>query len=591
MNKPSVTQKPSLKPVRTLVEMLRFKAETKPDALLYKFLVDGETEEENMTYGELEQRVRRLATWLQERNMAGERALLLFPPGLDFIVAYFACLFAGVIAVPSYPPRLNRPSPRIQTIVSDAQATIALTNSEILSSMEQRFEHTPDLKALHWLDTSSLSPGIEDKWQMPNINSDTLAFIQYTSGSTSHPKGVMVSHANLLHNLELIYQSFALKQETKGSLWLPNYHDMGLIGGILEPVYFGGQVVLMSPFHFLQRPIRWLQAISKFQCDTAGAPNFAFDLCVDKTTPEQRQELDLHCWKLAFCGAEPVRSITLDRFTKAFAVSGFEKKAFCSCYGLAEATLIVTATEPQSIPPVFAFNRNILAHGQVALASSDSLDRQEFVSCGHPRLDTQVAIVNPETLQRCENDEVGEIWISGGSIAKGYWNRLEETESTFHAHIEGEDGRNWMRTGDLGFVLDDNLFITGRSKDLIIIRGSNHYPQDIELTVEQCHFALEPAGGASFSVQVDDEEKLVIVHELSRQYRNADQAAIFQAIRRSISENHDLQVDAIVLLKPLSLPKTSSGKVQRHLCKRYFLEDTLEKLGEWRMPIKNAGIV
>ncbi len=585
-------RQPSLPPQRfygqknTVVDHFLAQVEAHPDDVLYTYLLDGESEENRITYAELERRARRVAAWLQDRRMAGERALLLYPPGLEFIEAYMGCLFAGVVAVPSYPPRINRPSPRIQRIVADSHATIVLTTHEIFSSMEARFEHTPDLQTLTWLDTATLADGLEESWRPPAINSESLAFLQYTSGSTSQPKGVMVSHGNLLHNMELFHQGFRLREGVIGVIWLPNYHDMGLIGGLLGPMYVGGQSILMSPLYFLQRPLRWLQAISRYRGEVSGGPNFAYDLCVDKTTPEQRAELDLSCWEVAFSGAEPIREETLERFSNAFAVAGFRRNSFYPCYGLAEATLFVSGGDGPSIPVVYSFSRNVLGKGHVVPVEKASSDTQTFIGCGFAHLEEKIVIVDPETLQSCPPDTIGEIWVSGKSMAKGYWGQPEETERTFCAFVADTGEGPFMRTGDLGFIFANELFIAGRKKDLIIIRGTNHYPQDIEATVEKSHPALEPAGGAAFSVDVDGEEQLVVVSELSRTQRNADQKEIFLAIRRAISENHDLQVNAILLLRPLSVPKTSSGKIQRHACKLGYLEGTLEVVGEWRMPAR-----
>jgi len=573
---------------QTLVELLQMRAQQYADKTLFTFLTDGEDEKEEITYAQLDQRARRVAAWLQQQDLMGERALLLFPPGLDFIITYMGCLYAGVVAVPSYPPRLNRPSPRIQTIVTDSDSAVVLTTSEIYASMEQRFEHTPDLAALRWLSTPTLPPGLEASWQEPGINAQTLAFLQYTSGSTSQPKGVMVSHENLLHNMEMIRQSFRVEEGKIEIVWLPNFHDMGLIGGILSPIYINLYTVLMSPFHFLQRPLRWLQAVSKYRGNITGGPNFAYDLCVERTTPEQRQELDLSCWENAYCGAEPVRLATLNRFAEAFRVAGFKQDTFFPCYGLAEATVFVSGGDGPGPLVEHHFSRDSLENSKVIPAIPGSQDAQAFVNCGHAHLDEKIMIVNPDTMERCEDGDIGEIWVSGEHIAKGYWGLEEVTRNTFKAHTRDTGEGPFMRTGDLGFFYDGEFFIAGRSKDLIIIRGSNHYPQDIELTVEQCHPALQSSGGAAFSIDVDDEEQLVIVQELTRTQRNADQSEIFRTIRRALSENHDLQVYAIQLLKPLSVPKTSSGKIQRHACKQGFLEGTLEVYGEWRAPERSG---
>lgn len=575
----------------TLVDLLRSRAAESPDKLAYIFLLDGEVQEERITYGELHRQAQAIGAWLQSLGAAGERAVLLYPPGLGYIAAFFGCLYAGVVAVPAYPPRLNRPVPRIQGIVADSQAIVSLTTSAILENIEQRFEHAPDLKALHWLDTEKVPAGIEANWTPPAITGESLAFFQYTSGSTSQPKGVMLSHANLLYNLEMIRCGFHLEKDITGVLWLPSYHDMGLIGGILEPMYTGGMSVLMSPLFFLQRPYRWLEALSRYKGNVAGGPNFSYDLCIEKISPEQRQKLDLSHWQLAFSGAEPVRAGTLERFAATFAECGFRAEAFYPCYGLAEASLIVSGGDGPAKQTPVAFRRSALEEGRVVLAvegdnDGGAGDSQLMISCGQPLLEEKVVIANPHTLAPCAPDEIGEIWVSGQNVAQGYWRRPDETERTFGARLNGSGEGPFMRTGDLGFFHNGELFIAGRLKDLIIIRGSNHYPQDIELTVEQSHPGLQSGGGAAFSVTVGDEEQLVVVQELSRQQRNAPPDEIFRAIRRAVSENHDLQIHAVVLIKPLSIPKTSSGKIQRHACKAAFLDGSLETIAEWRAGMK-----
>lgn len=569
------------KPAATLVELLRWQAQERPDQLAYTFLLDGEVDQVAVTFAELDRQARATAAWLESQAATGERALLLYPPGLEYIAAFFGCLYAGVTAVPAYPPRLNRPAPRIQAIVADSEARFALTTSDILSNVARRFEHTPDLQSLHWLDTQQTPAGLENGWYNPDVQPETLAFLQYTSGSTSSPRGVMLSHANLLHNLEMIRQGFKIEYDPIGIIWLPSYHDMGLIGGILEPLYVGGSAVLMSPFYFLQRPLRWLEAITRYRGNITGAPNFAFDLCVDKITPEQKQGLDLSSLKVTFTGSEPVRAGTLERFAEAFAGCGFRRETYYPCYGLAEATLFVSGGDGPAEPLTYAFQRAALEREQVVEASAGQDDSQIFVSCGHLYGGQQLGIVDPRTSLRCQPGQVGEIWVSGASVARGYWNRPQETKSTFGAFVADTGEGPFLRTGDLGFIYDGHLFIAGRLKDLIIIRGSNHYPQDIELTVSQSHSALQADAGAAFSIQFGDEERLVVVQEVSRQHRHGSLEEVMRAIRRSVAENHDLQVHALVLIKPLSIPKTSSGKIQRHACKAAFLEGTLEVVEAW----------
>ena len=501
----------------TLVQLLQTRAAEDSDRLAYRFIQDNEAEIVTITYGELDRRARAIGAWLESFGASGERALLLYPSGLDYIAAFFGCLYAGVTAVPAYPPKLNRPVPRIQSIVDDSQASFALTTSTILHNIEQRFEHAPDLQALRWLNTEQVPAGLEADWRQPAISAETLAFLQYTSGSTSQPKGVMLSHANLMHNLKAIYHGFQLTPDSSGVFWLPSYHDMGLIGGILEPMYIGGPSTLMSPVSFLQRPVRWLEAISRYQGTTTGAPNFAYDLCVDKITPEQKETLDLRSCTLAFCGAEPIRPETLERFARTFEPCGLRRNVFYPCFGMAEGTLLVSGGEGPTEPRTFTIDRKSLERDRVVPAASEEAGSLTMVNCGKPVIDQKIVIVDPTTLERCVPDQVGEIWISGPSVAQGYWGLHEETKRTFQAYLSDTGEGPFLRTGDLGFLQNGELFVTGRLKDLIIIHGSNHYPQDIELTVEASHNALQPGGGAAFSVTDEGKEKLVIVQEVTRQ--------------------------------------------------------------------------
>ncbi|HEX9840752.1 MAG TPA: amino acid adenylation domain-containing protein [Anaerolineales bacterium] len=565
----------------TLVDLLRSRADQYPNRLAYRFIQDGETEVITITYGELDRQARAIGAWLEASGAGGERALLLYPPGLDYIASFFGCLYASVTAVPAYPPRLNRPVPRIQSIVADSHASFALTTSTILTSIEQRFAHTPGLQILHWLNTEQTPQGLEADWRDPDITSDTLAFLQYTSGSTRKPKGVMLSHGNLMHNLKAIQQGFQIDSSAAGVFWLPSYHDMGLIGGILEPMYVGGTSTLMSPVSFLQRPVRWLEAITRFRGTTTGAPNFAYDLCVDKVTPEQLETLDLSSWTLAFCGAEPIRPETLERFAQAFEVCGFQRSAFYPCYGLAESTLLVSGGDGPSEPRTLTLDRKALERDRVLPASPIMRETQTMISCGQAIIDQKIVIADPTTMARCDSNQVGEIWVSGPSVARGYWGLRDETRRTFQAHLVDTREGAFLRTGDLGFMQNGELYITGRLKDLIIIHGSNHYPQDIELTVESSHPALQPGAGAAFSVAEDGKECLVIVQEVTRQHRKTDLIEVVSAIRQAVAEKHDLQIFAIVLVKPMSIPKTSSGKIQRQACKKAFVEGILKVVGEW----------
>ncbi|MFW6070531.1 MAG: fatty acyl-AMP ligase, partial [bacterium] len=565
----------------TLVALLRARAAQNPEKLAYIFLEDGESDEIRITYGELDRRARAIAAWLQQQDAAGERALLLYPPGLDYIAAYFGCLYAGVVAVPAYPPRLNRPSPRIEGIVTDAQATLALTTSTILHKLERRFEHMPALAALRWLNSDDLPPDVEEAWTQPTIDADTLAFLQYTSGSTSAPKGVMVTHGNLMHNLGLIQRGFDIDSRARGVFWLPSYHDMGLIGGVLEPMYVDGLSVLMAPAAFLQRPVRWLQALSRYEGTTSGAPNFAYQMCIDKVSEEQCAELDLSRWAIAFCGAEPIRRETLAQFAEKFAPYGFSAEAFYPCYGLAEATLLVSGGDGPGAPRALRLRSDALAVDRVEVAAEDEEQAPTIVSCGYSRDEQQIRIVDPQTLTECGPDQVGEVWVAGGSVAQGYWGQQQATAETFQARLADSGEGPFLRTGDLGFLHEDELYVTGRLKDLIIIRGRNYFPNDIEKTVAESHEAFEMGMGAAFSVMVEGREALAVTYELKRSHRRADVDEVTAAARAAIASNHGLRPQAIALLKPLSIPRTSSGKIRRHACREGYLEGTLDVIGEW----------
>jgi acyl-CoA synthetase (AMP-forming)/AMP-acid ligase II/acyl carrier protein len=566
--------------IATLVDILDSKALHQPDKKAFTFLLDGETEEVSLTYRELDLQARAIAARLQDLGASGERALLLYPPGLEFISAFFGCLYAGVIAVPAYPPRPNRSLSRLQAILADAQAKVALTTTSLLSNIEQRFTQAPDLKVLHWLATDNVTNDLAKEWREPAISSNTLAFLQYTSGSTGTPKGVMVSHGNLLHNSAYIAHSFELTSKSVSVTWLPSFHDMGLIDGIIQPLYTGFLGVLMAPVSFLQRPIRWLQAISRYKATHCGGPNFAYDLCVRQITSEQRETLDLSSWCTAYNGAEPIRKETLERFAAAFKTCGFRASFLYPCYGMAEATLMVSGGLVTDEPVFCTVQADALEQNRVVEATEDAQSVRHLVGSGRARLDTKIIIANSELLTQCAPDEVGEIWVSGNSVAQGYWNRPEQTQTTFRAYLADSGEGPFLRTGDLGFLQDGELFVTGRLKDLIIIRGRNHYPQDIELTVEQSHPVLQASCGAAFTVEVKGQDRLVVACEVERtSRRNLDVDEVVGAIRKAVSEQHDLEVYGVLLLKTGSIPKTSSGKIQRHACKLGFLEESLSVVG------------
>ncbi|MBD2165167.1 fatty acyl-AMP ligase [Calothrix membranacea FACHB-236] len=564
--------------VTTLVDLLEYRASHQPEQTAYTFLADGITADSSFTYGELHQKAQAIAAYLQSQKAYQERVLLLYPPGLDFAAAFFGCLYAGAVAVPAYPPRPNQSIARLQAIAANAQAKIALTTQAVLALVQPQLQEFVDLRSLQWQATDNLNQNWAHDWRRVEVSSDSLAFLQYTSGSTSTPKGVMISHANLLHNSSLIYQSFQHSSESRGVIWLPAYHDMGLIGGILQPLYGGFPVFLMSPMIFLQKPFYWLQAISRYRATTSGSPNFAYDLCVRKITPEQRATLDLSSWEVAFNGAEPVRAETMEQFATLFAPCGFRREAFYPCYGMAETTLIIAGGDKAALPTVETVEENALKQHQV-IPSDNHLDSQNIVSCGQTLANLQVVIVNPENLTPCSPNEVGEIWVSGASVAQGYWHNPQATKEYFQAYLADSQQGPFLRTGDLGFLHQGELFVTGRLKDLIIIRGRNYYPQDIELTVAQAHPSLKLGAGAAFTIERENGARLVIVQEVERQYlRHLNVAEVVGKIREAVLQQHELQIHTVALIKTATLPKTSSGKVQRYACREQFLAQKLEIL-------------
>jgi acyl-CoA synthetase (AMP-forming)/AMP-acid ligase II/acyl carrier protein len=572
----------------TLVDLLRRRAVEHPDRQLFTFLIDGENADARLTFGELDRGARAIGSLLEQSTEPGSRALLIFPADLAFIVAFFGCLFAGVIAVPTYPPqtRTKRSLEKLRTIVKDVQPSIILTTSSLLSAVEGLFTLAEeDLEGTRLVTTDSIDLSLAEFWEPPTIDADTLAFLQYTSGSTGLPKGVMLTHGNLLYNLSIIHEWLGVTPKSTAVSWLPPYHDMGLIGMLLAPIYAGVSNSIMAPAAFLQRPYRWLQAITKTKATISGGPNFAYDLVTRKVTAEQKATLDLSSWELAFNGAETVRWETFERFAEAFESCGFHRDAMFTCYGMAEGSLMVTGGTKGVPPPVLALEASALEQNRVVEVPADSEGARTFVGCGKAVRGQKVIIVNRETLLQCLPDEIGEIWVSGPSIAKGYWQRPQETADTFQGFIADTGEGPFLRTGDLGFLKNGELFVTGRLKDLIIIRGRNHYPQDIEVTVEQSHPALRPGCGIAFSLDIQGEERLMIVHEVERRYWNVDIKDVAESVRKAVAEQHDLQVYGLALIKTASIPKTSSGKLQRRATRQKYLSHELQILSEWTLSL------
>jgi acyl-CoA synthetase (AMP-forming)/AMP-acid ligase II len=558
--------------VETLVDLLRLREMETPDRTAFRFLPDGLAVTKELTYAELGVRVRAIAAELQARLAPGSRALLVYPPGLEFVCAFLGCLHAGVIAVPVYPPRGHDVDPRIRSIALDAAPALGLAPASMLPIGTV----PPPLAGLSpgmaWLATDSVDPAGQADWRQWTSTPSTVAHLQYTSGSTAAPTGVIVSHHNLLRNLLDMHQGWRHEPESVILSWLPHFHDMGLVYGVLEPLFAGIPGYLMPAIAFIQRPIRWLQAITTFEVTHSVAPNFAYDLCTRKIKAADRDRLDLSRWHVAINGAEPIRAETLKQFAAYFASCGFREEAFCPGYGLAEATLKVTSSRRGEPVRYARVDGDALDLGRAEARPSDDMQARTLVGCGRSEIDTEVVIADPATSRALGNGAVGEVWVGGSTVAAGYWQLPERTATSFAATLADTGRGPFLRTGDLGFILDGELFINGRLKDMLIIRGQNHYPQDIELTVEACHAAFRQNGCAAFAVSVEGEERLVVAQELEREAREVDVEELIGLARQAVAEAHEIGVYDMVFLRPGGIPRTSSGKIQRHACRRAYLD-------------------
>ncbi|MFF3686856.1 fatty acyl-AMP ligase [Streptomyces sp. NPDC002187] len=566
----------------SLVDLLTTHALQQPDRTAYRYLVTGDCDGEiqDLSYGRLAGRSRAVAAWLQERGLAGSRAMLLYPPGLEFICGYLGCLSAGVVAVPGVPPQgrsqNHRAVTRMRRLIADADAKVILGGREVIAALGAMVEHLPELDGITCVATEDIPDDAAGSWREPDLTADSVAFLQYTSGSTSAPRGVMVTHGNLLDNQRVITERMGHTPDTIAEYdhelfvsWLPVYHDMGLIGPVLNTVHLGVTATLFSPLHFLQQPARWLTALDRYRPHTSGGPNFAYELCLKHATPDLLDGLDLSRWRVAFNGAEPVRAATLRRFTETFGAAGFRREALYPCYGLAEATLMVTGSSVTA-PPALIEAAETGPHAGAADAAA--------VSSGRPGPGTTVVIADPERQEEVPEGEVGEIWVGGASVAKGYWRNALATRETFRATLKDRQGR-FLRTGDLGFLRGGELFVTGRLKDLMVIDGRNHYPQDLELSAEMSHWALRPGCTAAFSVDggVQGEQPVVVAETAPEAAGESEK--ITDLIRSSIGTAHGLSVHDIVLVRPGTIPKTSSGKIQRHASREAYLAGTLSVVG------------
>lgn len=599
----------------TLLDILAQRAKETPNQTAYLFLKDEETISDRLTYQDLADKALAIATGLQQLGATGERVLLLYPPGLEFIEALFGCFAAGMIAVPAYPPRPNQSLKRLQSIVKNSQAKLSLSLTKIQANQDNK-NYLGDLTEIDSRQLAQMNP---QDWKPLKLTPDTLGILQYTSGSTGNPKGVMVSHGNLMSNCEDLSRGWHHEPDSTLVSWLPTFHDLGLVYGILTPLWRGFPSYLLSPLSFLLKPISWLKIISRYQATHSAAPNFAYDLCVRKFKPEDGENLDLTSWKMTLNGAQPVKAETLTSFSQTFAPYGFKPQTFSPGYGLAEATLKVAAVRDKDDPLLLIVEKNDFQKNQVKVVKQSTLSllnaenpllnnyqnqeaflkkaspisqekktnmlldeelkTQILVSCGESEIDTEIQIINPQTLVPSDANEIGEIWVRGATVSQGYWNNLAATQLTFQAYCSDSKEGPFLRTGDLGFLYQGQLFVTGRLKDLIIIEGRNHYPQDIESTVENTDLALRKEACAAFSVEIKGEERLVIVAEIERSYaRKIDEVALKRKIREAIAIEHDIRVDKIALIRQNCLPKTSSGKIQRQLCRSLFLNGQLELL-------------
>jgi 8-amino-7-oxononanoate synthase len=567
-------------PKNSLVDSLRFWANTCPNKVAL-VVTDGESEGDfSMTYAELDHGARAVAVRILAKHPTGSRCLLLYPPGtIEFVVGFFGCLYAGCVAVPAYPPRRNRKGARIQSIAEDCQARVALTTTEALAQLLKDEGTRAETQNIDMIGTDAIDRSIAIQFTDIPIDSLSLAILQYTSGSTGQPKGVMLTHENVLRNCEIISSLFDARHNNVGVSWLPTYHDMGLVGGILSPLFLGATMVLMSPMTFLQRPVRWLRSISRYKAGTSGGPNFAYQLCVDKVTDEEMQGLDLSSWRVAFNGAEPVRASTLLQFSRRFGEVGFQHTSHFPCYGMAETTLIVTGGPSHEPPVIRSFDGRQLDARIVAPVEPASPGSRELVGCGVCTSNERLLIVDPETLSQLPENEIGEIWVDSPSTGLGYWGKPEVSDEVFRATTREGDGP-YLRTGDLGFVSEGQLFVAGRVKDLIIVRGVNRYPQDIEQTVEDCHESIQSSAAAAFADDHGPRERLIITVEVQRSLED-DWNPVVQAIRRSVTAAHEIPPDAVVLVRHGSLPRTSSGKIQRHACLSAFREGSLRVVHQW----------
>ncbi|MCB9680311.1 MAG: AMP-binding protein [Alphaproteobacteria bacterium] len=577
----------------TLVDLLRLQAATRGDRAALTFLRDGDASAVTWTFAELDRRARAIATALQARVPAGERVMLLHPQGLEYVAALFGCMYAGVLAVPLQPPgrhRARQALPKLEAIAADGGLTLACTIGDMVDEMTEVVAHSPGLADVPWLATDAVDDGQADAWQPPDADGATLAYLQYTSGSTSTPKGVMVSHANLLYNLATFDEAYGHDDDSVMVSWLPTFHDLGLVYGVFMPVYKGFRGVLLDPVDFLRRPLRWVEAIHRFRGTHSPSPNFAFDLVAAKATPDDVARLDLSCWKVALNGAEPIRYETEAHFVEVFGPCGVTWRTISHAYGMSEATAVI-AKEPVGTDPIWLdVDGAALEAHEVVPVAADAPGARRVAGCGETCMDTTVVVADPDTLASCPAHRVGELWVGGPTRAEGYWNQPDATREGFLATTSDTGVGPFLRTGDLGFVWQGQVYVTGRLKDLIIIRGENHYPQDVEWSVQNAHPAIRPSCVAAFSIDHHGTEALGVVAEVYPERLGAPGEVddVFAAVREAAAE-HGLQARRIVFIAPRSIFKTSSGKIMRRKTAAALADGSLDVVAAWEAQAEAEG--
>ncbi len=562
------------------VNVLESRATNNAEDIAFSFLSDGEVVTRKITYLELSLRVKALAVDLLKHACPGDRAILLMPNGIDYIIGLFACFYSGIIAVTAYPPlHKKRDWKRINSMLSDSAPSVLLSDSKLLEKVHiWQQENAP---RCHLAEVGKEDLSLTDNWQMPVINTESIAYLQYSSGSTGDPKGVMLSHKNLLHNVCLSCQFYNVSDKDSLVSWLPMYHDMGLIGSILNPIYSGNKAWLIPPAVILQKPFLWLKAISDFKATVSAGPNFIFEHCVNRVSDTQKHTIDLSSWRCAINGAEPIKVKTLSDFTKAFAVSGLSDTVLSPSYGMAESSLFIAGTPTNEQPISLKADREDYKNSKIQINDSGI----SIASSGVLNNAMDVKIVNTKISQALPDDTVGEILVKGDSVARGYWNKKELSNTTFNNYVNGEGG--YLNTGDLGFIHDNNLYICGRNKEVIIVNGRNHFPQDIEATIQSVDTALTDHGGAVFSVNAneDGEQQIIAVQELSRAAaKQKDHQALIEQLRQAVAEVHEINLTTVILVAPMTLNKTTSGKIQRFLSKEKFINDELKIIDQWHKP-------